>query len=540
MRVGRGTFDTLPTMQMSSPARRRAAMITAAALALLLLRHLLAIFVSLDRTLHVDELEYLHVGWLLAHGRHLYRDFVEDHAPFLFVILKWLVPGGTPSMPRVDMIAYGARGRIVTAACGVVALGAMGTLAYRAVRSTVAPLLAVTFLLCSPWLWSRGLADIRNDPPALCLFWAGALLLIGQWRSERRRLVLAGVGIGLAAAAALWNPKTVCESVVLGVIYLSLVIRALRRSMRDAALAVVPAIVIVAITIALIAATASLNDYFFFTFRFNQIVGDWLRDNPSEAREFFHNGLVLRYCDPIFAGWWPVLAACAAMTVLLVPAIRRRLRLDIRIYGSLVALGVAALIDIRFIFPWPNVWQQYYLVWGFVLAAVYAVTIAALFEAVLNEKVRAVLQVAVAALAVVMTDQVLPRAAEKPTYSPTSWLQSQLRPGETVWLSAELHPVDAPDASYYWFAFDLVAASLRYTASHPGQSPLPNIREDDLPPCRAERGLMPELRFVGNSWGMVPLPIARACLDRMVKAGRATRSRVHGVWDFRAAAASHR
>jgi hypothetical protein len=513
-------------------------MVTAAALAFLLLRHLLAIWVSLDRTLHVDELEYLHVGWLLAHGRHLYRDFFEDHAPFLFVILNWLVPG-TTSTPRVDMIAYAARARLMMAAWGVLALGAIGTLAYRAVRSMVAPLLAVTLLLCSPAVWSRGLSDIRNDPPTLCLFWAGVLLLLGQWRPERLRLGLAGVGIGLAASAALWNPKSVFESVVLGVIYLSMVIRALRRSMRDAALAVAPAIVIVAITIALIAATVSLGDYFFFTFRYHRIIFDWLREAAQDTRELFHHGLRLRYCDPVFRGWWPLLAACAAIAILLVPAIRRRVQLDIRIYGSLVALGVAALLDIRFIFPWPSVWHQYYLVWDFVLAAVYGVTIASIF-ATFSEKIRAVLQIAVAVLAVVIANQALPRTGEGRTYRATSWLQSQLRPGETVWLSAELHPVDAPDASYYWYGFDLTAASLQYTASHPGQSPLPNLREDDLPPCLAERGLIPELRFVGDSTLMTPLPIARACLERMVKAGRAVRSRVHGVWDFRPTGAALR
>ena len=518
-------------MRPGSPALRRAAVLSVAALAFLLLRHVFAIYVSLGRGLDVDEAQYLHVGWLLAHGRRLYRDFVEDHAPFLFVILKWLVPGGTPSMPRVDVVTYAVRGRIVAGACGVLALGSMGTLVYRAVRTVSAPLIATAVLLASPWFWNHGLADIRNDPPTLFLFWLGALLLLGRWRPERWRLVLAGTGIGLAAAAALWNPKTPFESIVLGAIYLSIVGGAMRRGLKDLALAAVPAFGIVAGTIGLIAVRVPLRDYLFFTFRFNTIIGEWFRTRAYVTNLFFAEGRPFLFCDPAFRGAWPILAGTAAATILLVRPLRRTL--DVRVYGSLIALAVAALLDIRFIFPWPNLWPQYYLTWDFVLAALYGVTIAATLRAVSSESVRATLQIALAVLVVLLTDPVLPSRQIAASRYPWSWLQKQLRRGETVWVAADVHPVGADDASYYWFAFnDLVPAALQYTAAHPEASPLRQMTEADLPPCRAERGLMPELRFVCNSRTLVSLPVVRGCLERLAAEKRAVPTPVRGVWDL--------
>src|SRR5258708_379172 len=105
-------------MQTSPIALRRAALLTAsAATAYLILRQIIAIHVGLDRPLDPDEVEHLHSGWLMHQGLRLYRDFAEDHAPFLFVILKWMVPSaGSASFPRLDLVTYVARARIFAGA----------------------------------------------------------------------------------------------------------------------------------------------------------------------------------------------------------------------------------------------------------------------------------------------------------------------------------------------------------------------------------------------------------------------------------------
>ena len=123
--------------------------------------------------------------------------------------------------------------------------------------------------------------------------------------------------------------------------------------------------------------------------------------------------------------------------------------------------------------------------------------------------------------------------AEEPWVA-RAWVQQHLRPGETVWLTPNVHPIDARDASYYWFAFaDLVPASLEHIAKNPGQDLLPKVTPMDLPLCRAERGLEPNLRFVSDPATFDKMPAVRQCLERMIASGRATRSRVHDVWDLK-------
>src|SRR4029077_16179038 len=181
---------------------------------------------------------------------------------------------------------------------GLVAAGAAAMLAYRISRSMLAPLVTLSVLLASPWVWYRGLNDIRNDPPAILLFWLGALFLLGRWQSERLRLALAGIGIGLVAVAAFWNPKWPLESLVLGVAYL--VILRSARGVRSVALAVIPPLACVATSMARIGATVPPRDYLFFSFRYNQLFSEWFVHRPMLTAKWFDGGRPYMYCDPAF------------------------------------------------------------------------------------------------------------------------------------------------------------------------------------------------------------------------------------------------
>ena len=514
-------------MRSSSSVPRRTGLIVAAALAVLCLQHLYSLYLTRHRPLHFDEAQYLHVSWLMAQGRELYRDFSEDHSPFLFLIFRALIPADDGS--SLDLLTYGVRARVFASACGLLAIAAVAALTYRATRSLLAPLIATATLLVSTKLWYRGLADARNDPPSLLLFWLGALLLAAPWKSDRARFVLAGTGIGLAVAAAAWNPKMPLECVVLGAVYLWRLKEAFHKGLRTAVWTVAPAVFIVGITLLVIVATVSWKDYVFFTFQYNVVLGEW------NARAFDPLPPFL-YCDRAFKGAGPTVVTIAAIGIVSLRQLRARVReLDVRAYGIVLALAAAALADIRFLFPYPNLWAQYYVMWGFAVAALYGMTAAALVRALNRPTLEAAAQIAAVLVAIPITHAALPKdPGPQWPWAARVYLMDRLRPGETVWVTPEVHPIAAHDASYYWFAFaDLVPASLAFTAAHPEQKSLPPMRQEDLPVCRAERGLEPHLRYVSAPEVFARLPLARQCLERMIAGGRATRTHVRDVWDLK-------
>lgn len=520
-------------MQSSSPALRRAGVAVLAALICVVAAFLFSAYLSRHRTAGHDELQYLHVGWLMARGLRLYRDFVEDHAPFLFVILRSLVPDtGAPSMPLLDVITYVARAREVMAACGVMTLACIGWLVHRATRSLFGPLITVATLVGSWWVWNEALTRVRNDPPALSLFWLGAALLLSRSGQIRTRVLLAGTGMGLIVTAALWNPKMPFECLVLGGVYLWTLVDAHRvRGWRMLAAAVLPALAIIALAVTVIASVTSLREYLFFTFQYNQVIAEFIARDPALGASHFAGSKPFLHCDPAFKGVWPVLAIGAASAILFLPRIRRRVRnVDLRSYAIVYALVVAAAIDLRFVFSYPNLWPQYYLMWDIALAALYGMTAVAALELIREERWVASVQTVVAIVSTVLVVQSLPFGSGAPSWMPIKYMQKRLRPQETVWLSADVHPIGAYDASYYWFVFEIMLpVSMQYTGTHP--SPLPRIRPEDLPICRAERGLDPRLRFVSAS-AVEALPETRRCFERMLADGRAVSTPIRGVWDL--------
>jgi hypothetical protein len=518
-------------MQTSPIVLRRAGVLTAgAAIAYVLVRHLLAIYAGLERSLDPDEAEYLHAGWLMHQGLRLYRDFAENHAPFLFVILKWM----TPSVPRFDLVTYVTRARLFASVCGLLGLSMAGVLAYRTIRSLIAPLVMIATIMASPWVRFRGLVDVRNDAPTLFLFWLGALLLLVAWRSETLRFVLAGSGMGLVCIAFIWNPKWPLESLVLGTVYFMIVWRAWRQGPRFLLATLLPPALCLAIALACVAATAPLADYYFFTFRFNRLLTAWVAASPYLTKlteTAFRRGRAYMLCPPAFKGIWPIVAFILGVALLSIGNVRRKLGIDVRILGTLIALAIAATLEIRFIYPYPFVWTQYYVMWSFLAAALYGTTVAALIRLMPSEGVRLIASCAIAIVAVAAVTDAIPIRPGKGGLLMLSYLQRKLLPGETVWL--DYHPIGVRDASYYWFAMkEFVPFSTEYTARHPGMTPLPNITERDLPVCRAERGLQPDLRFVSGPASLELLPEARGCLERMIAQGRAVKTPAFDIWDL--------
>src|SRR5205085_6162861 len=119
----------------------------------------------------------------------------------------------------------------------------------------------------------------------------------------------------------------------------------------------------IAATLGIIASVATLRDYVLFTFRFNVALGEWFAHSPFVSAYWFE-GETFRYCGLPFHGW---IVACVLIAT--VPFLRARLKP----YWLPFALLAATAVELRFLMSWPNLWPQYYLLWSFSAALVFAV-----------------------------------------------------------------------------------------------------------------------------------------------------------------------
>lgn len=491
--------------------------------ALIALYALVALGATAHRPPFGDEAEYLHAGWLTSQGLRIYRDFFEHHAPFLFQLLAALVPEETTTVfPALDLVAYVTRARTVISMLGFIGIGSVAWLAVRVSRWWGALPLVLTALLVPHWTWTRGITDIRNDAPSLMLFWLGAALLLVDWRTPLRAALCAGTGIGLAFAAALWNPKWPFVCFFLGAVYLARLWMWRKAGARELLAAILPALALAALTLAVIASASTLRDYILFTFDYTWRLGEWWKVNEHHHRKFFTDPLGL--CPPLFKGPLPIVAALAAVALLFVKTLDRAQRWRI---AAVLALAILAALELRFVAPYPNLWSQYFMMWCFSMAALYAVSAGVLVQ-LLPPRAREL--AGTAAVLVVMTLFVrefsprLRRMAEDYNYYYTTaaYMQRELRPGDTVWLGAAKHPVGARDAHYYWFGFaEHVAYML--DAQRSGDAPpyLPRVTEADLPPCKALRGLDASVRFIPAGYDIELLPGLRRCTQELIRSGRA-------------------
>ena len=525
------------------PARQRVGTWTASiAIVIVLSAYAISVDQKMLRKLDLDEAQYLQVAWKLSQGQTLYRDFVEDHSPFLFLILERMVPVATdPAFPRLDILTLVRRARMLIVCFGVLGVACAATLAFRLTRSVLAPLIVFASLLGTEFTWQRAVSDVRNDPPALFMTWLGALLLLGRWRSATARSLAAGVAMGSVVTAVLWNPKWPVVSLVLGLFYLVRLYEA-RRSTAQIVYAVAPPIVIGASVLGIAASATSLRDYFFFTFQFNQLLNGWFARNPYMTARHFSGGEPFKWCGLPFKGLGPVLAVAMAVAF---AGIASKMRLGPAEKRSLVptlALVLAAVVEIRFIYAYPNLWVQYYLMWSFAVALLYGCVASSLIDLIgvaAGSRMRLTAEVAAVAIVTSLFFQGIaprlrgPRGDDEAYWGFNSYVQRQLRPGETVWLDARLHPVGVPDASYYWFALnDLIPFSLDFTRQNAQQTFLPRLTERDLPVCRAMQGTDRWVRYVSGDEYIDSLPLNRDCLAAMIAQGRARRVRDIPVFDI--------
>lgn len=501
--------------------KRVAAAAVVLALVLMAVLHVVALSRLVQRTaLDIDESEFLQAAVHIARGERIYVDFAEHHSPITFAVLSWLAPHDLND--RGQLRGWVIRTRILCGLLGTIALAAAAFLVWRATRRLDAVVIFTGAILAAPLLWDRAFADARAEPPALAILFLGLVLILATNRIEA-----GGIGVGLIALSVLMNPKWPLVSFAAGIFFL---ISAARGGRRVFLRGIAIAIASTAAAVGILAALTDLRRYYDFVFAFNGYLFQWWL---VHGRTINVSAAPLLYCPAIFR---PQYVLPAALIVAAAAVFRRDAFRDVRVVDATLAILIASAIEIRFIYPWPLLWVQYYIVWGMAAAAIYAYLPPAILAIVERFAPRAVpvaraVPVVFVVLALINAPSLLPMAeARDPRAIVDAAIAAKLRPGDTVFLGALRHPLGARDASYYWFGFDdFVPAAIDFAKTPRGRAILPPIGEEDLPPCRLERGLEPHLRFIGGD-SLERLPVVSGCVDRLRARGVITTTTTVGVF----------
>ncbi len=505
--------------------------LAAFAVAVILIVQVAVVWRALPRALDHDEGEHLRAAAWMASGKTLYRDFAENHTPFLYMILAPLAPAASDDIPATRHYAMAARA--LSALAGIAAAVCIAAIAAYLAGDAVAGLPVLAALLATSWTWLRAVADVRSEPYTLLLFWAGTLLVVKASSASRRAILAAGAGIGLIAIADLWNPKWPLESlVVLGlyIVYLRrdfAVCRAaalgghLRTALEPgrrgrrlytgilASLAIAGGLPLLALVIALRVTT--LRDLVFFSFTYASAVSRWYRGavTATSAGGF-------AFCPPWLLPWGAAIAAAIA-------AWRRR---NIMFVLLLVA---AATAEVVLLYPYPHLWPQYLVMWACVVALLYGVAIAAVAR---QPVVRAIVAAAIVIGFVAHEWTPLMRSAGERSWQTMAALQQRLGPGEAAWVRPEELPAAAPAGAYYWFAFaDQVPFSLSYARTASASGFLPALRDEDLPPCRIAAGLDTMHVRLLDSRAVQNLPASKRCMEDLARRGVLRRIAGTPIWE---------
>jgi hypothetical protein len=508
-------------MLSKAPPARLLAERSAIALALLFLLavHAGVIVALISRPLQLDESEQLQGSILLARGERIYKDFAEHHSPLFAEVLSTFAPTDSPAAP-IDL--YVIRARALAALFGTIAIAAAACIVWKASGHAYSAIIFVALLLSNSWLWTRSFTEVRAEPPSLALWWAGAALVLLPKGDDRRSAALRGLGVGLALQACLWNPKWPVASLVVGIFFLEGLARQWRISRRNVAIAITTAVAVGASGFGLIALVTDLRSYIGNTFGMTAALVQWSRAfqaaHPSQPAIPWEN------CPSQF--WLPNVIAASALVAFGVWRKRDSVR-NVRLVWFLLAIAAAALIEIRFVYPYPALWIQYYILWCIVGSAIFALVpqvCLALLDRLLPQ--RAIMtNVVVATLtlsALLAATSVIPIRFDvpDPTTLSNGYLRARLGPNDTVWMDMTRFPLGARTASYYWFGFhDVVPAALQYAQTAQGSKFLPPLRAEDLPPCRLERGLEPNLRFIASPKHYDRLPVVEECVRRLQARG---------------------
>jgi hypothetical protein len=490
----------------------------ATALAFLASVYVFAQWRDLARGPHVDEVEHLHATVLMERGERAYVDFSEHHPPLFWAMLRPLVPA-TEGLPA--MKTFLVRARLLSSFLTALAIFAAALIVWRASGNVWTVITFVALVFAAGSNWRNGLADVRPDSTALAFWWCGAALVL-----LARRPTLRGFGLGCVFIAALVKPQWPLPSLAIGIVFLLDVARERRSFVRASAVAVVVA----AAGIGATALIADLRMVFFHVFTLTQAIVTSVYSGGGVSQ------ISLMGCPPLFRPLGVLLAATVTVVVLL----RVRSAFPARgLVAALLVIAAASFAEIVFIYPHPGVDVRFYAFWCLAASALLALlpqSAAALVpvRTTFLRKFRAAIPIGVMLLALTASLDLIQPARPQPDlyWRSSAWFAARLGPHDTIWAGWRRHPLDARDASYYWFNVrEIVPAALSLAQTPSGHRYLPPLTERDLPPCRIERGLDPNVRFIAEPLNR--LPIAQACFTRLRERGIVTPTPYGDLWMVR-------
>jgi hypothetical protein len=511
--------------------------VVAAAVTIILLAEVLVVWRALPRALDHDEGEHLRAAAWMASGKTLYRDFAENHTPFLYMVLAPFAPAASNDIAATRHYAMVARA--LSAIAGIAAVLCMAAVASHLAGDGIAVLPVLAALLTSSWTWLRGVADVRSEPFTLLLFWVGALLVLRAAPGSRRAILSAGAGIGLIAVADLWNPKWPVESLVILGLYTRCLASVsgvgsrgsgvvegdgarnvasppLRPPTPDSRLPIIASLAIACVlpllALCLALRVTTFRDLAFFSFTYAAAVSRWYRGAVAATSA---GGFA--FCPAWLMPWFAAVGAAIVIW-------RRR---NIVLMLSLV---IAAALEVVLLYPYPHLWPQYLVMWACVIALLYGVAVSAVGN-------RPVARASIAALIVIsFVVHEWPRMTQ--SIGERQWhtmadLQRRLGPGEAAWVRPEELPVAAPAGSYYWYAFDdQVPFSLTYARTAAAKGFLPALGDDDLPPCRILAGTDGMHVRLLDGRAVRNLPASKRCMEELVRRGSLTRIAGTPIWEL--------
>ncbi len=480
--------------------------------------YLFAEWRDLGRGPHVDEVEHLHATVRMARGERPFLDFEEHHPPLFWGMLRPLLPA---SDGIAAMQTFVTRARLFSGFMTALAILSAALILRKASGDswTMVTFLGLSF--AAGGVWRNGLADVRPDSTALGFWWVGTALVL-----LARRPSLRGLGLGCIFVASMIKPQWPLSSIVVGVVFLIAVVRERRTFFVASGTAL-------AVAAAGVLATASLADLRYVYFHVITLTRAMIVVNYAAAKEFY---LPYFGCPPLLR---PPLISLAAAVVIAAWFRARSSFAAPRLVGTLLAIAAASLAEIYFVFPYPVVDFRYYAFWVIAAAIVLALlrqSAAALIP--LHTRflagLRKAILVSVTILALLASFSIIEPERPKPDsyWVYMAWLNARIQPGETIWNGIGRHPIDAHDPSYYWFGMpDVLPVALKLALTEEGRRYLPPIGERDLPPCRIERGLDRNVRFIAVP--METLPAARGCFVRIRDRGLLERTPYSLIWMVR-------
>ncbi|RYZ34176.1 MAG: hypothetical protein EOO72_13355, partial [Myxococcaceae bacterium] len=144
---------------------------------------------ALHKAFSIDEFQYAHAAWLMAHGQVPYRDFFEVHFPLVYQVLA----------PLFRLLGDDPRNVLALRAAMLVPLAGACVSVFLLNRreGRIAALLAPVLLLCTPGFLHFA-TEVRPDALTAALF-LGALAALAVQPGSARSSFLAGA---LLAASA--------------------------------------------------------------------------------------------------------------------------------------------------------------------------------------------------------------------------------------------------------------------------------------------------------------------------------------------------